>query len=1052
MSYPRIYSLSTIGILKHYTHDYLFHPKRTDFIGSNGVGKSIIADLLQLIFIYDKDLIKFGTDGVKRDERQISSLPYKTKYAYCFLNIEVEPAKFITIGIQINSQKGKRIIPFVITKNLNTSLNANQLALEKNEILFAKDLIKENESKEKEILDIQDLATTLYKMQKLYLSFFKNNEEVQTYYRFLYNKNILPIDLSQNKNLRAFAKVIQSFSKAKTLNLSGSQASKNLKEFLFEESDEDIIASFNKEQYELEKILREYQSLNSDIQTLTEKQEKLLYLRTLEQSYTKKYKAYRGAELQNAYVDLFNFQQNETKYKSLLDHQRAELQRLEGIIQKIPRVETTIRERYEEVDNNYISFNHFEELSKSIEKLKEDINELRRFILPDVHTDWKNGIERIDMNTRNNEDVKREIAFAIPYLEKYVTLKNIVSARKKQGEVIDNLKFELKNEKRDKAKLLSLLQNNEENSLLHWYIQNLPTINSEQLQTVLHFAALPTSEIPIPENSARYINPDELIKNFEVAKSKEGVWLRLGALYEFIQFNSDAELLSNRVDIKQSVQKLTQKLKEEISLIDKKQKAIINIGDAETYDDSLFDSSFDLSIIENSSIIKLETAISCILQIDEKISHLQSQREKQEEELQVIKSRFRIKYDEPEAARKELAGLKKIWRGRMDKILKYSGNKGGERNALKKDLNRIEEDLYRMIENTNKQQHSFYELNQRYYKDFNENVIDFGSEKSNLEEMKSQCERAFEEYKRNYIGVIHSFKETNNEKNIAVQLAVKNQDYSFWVLEEALLGSKIKSTDNIAAVLQEANQSRTSIADGMRDNMIKIFGETSKRYEKYKEQIQRINTFFINRKISGKFQFKLEFIDNKDVNIDYVKEIAYKVRETATKGELQFGQSIVDFIEEFFRKQARIKDKVPIDKLLNPKTYFELSAKLTDQLGEEVPGSTGETYSAIALLGIARLSAVQREKRNGLRFIILEELGSLDNTNFNTFPAIADEFQYQIITMAPHTFNIGLSDEWYAHHLIRGKDDDKINYHPSASYFKTKSYNEKLDTYISKIL
>ena len=68
MNYPRIYSLSTVGILKHYMHDYLFHSLRTDFVGGNGVGKSIIGDLLQLMFIYDTDLIKFGTErGVQWD-------------------------------------------------------------------------------------------------------------------------------------------------------------------------------------------------------------------------------------------------------------------------------------------------------------------------------------------------------------------------------------------------------------------------------------------------------------------------------------------------------------------------------------------------------------------------------------------------------------------------------------------------------------------------------------------------------------------------------------------------------------------------------------------------------------------------------------------------------------------------------------------------------------------------------------------------------------------------------------------------------------------------
>ena len=48
-SYPRIYGLSTLGLIHHQEFDYLFHPMRTDFNGDSGTGKSMIADLLQLL-------------------------------------------------------------------------------------------------------------------------------------------------------------------------------------------------------------------------------------------------------------------------------------------------------------------------------------------------------------------------------------------------------------------------------------------------------------------------------------------------------------------------------------------------------------------------------------------------------------------------------------------------------------------------------------------------------------------------------------------------------------------------------------------------------------------------------------------------------------------------------------------------------------------------------------------------------------------------------------------------------------------------------------------
>lgn len=55
-NYPRIYSLSTLGLIHHYENDYLFHNMRTDFVGDSGSGKSIIADLLQLILSAPKCL------------------------------------------------------------------------------------------------------------------------------------------------------------------------------------------------------------------------------------------------------------------------------------------------------------------------------------------------------------------------------------------------------------------------------------------------------------------------------------------------------------------------------------------------------------------------------------------------------------------------------------------------------------------------------------------------------------------------------------------------------------------------------------------------------------------------------------------------------------------------------------------------------------------------------------------------------------------------------------------------------------------------------------
>jgi MukB-like protein len=1047
MNYPRIYSLSTVGILKHYIHDYVFHPKRTDFIGSNGVGKSIIADLLQMIFIFDKELIRFGTDSVKREERKINTLPYKTNFAYCFLNVEVDENKFITIGIQINSQPGKRIIPFIITKEADLDLKMHQLAIEKHEILFSKNLISDGT-----IPDLQALSESLLETNKLRLNLFKNNDEVQNYYRFLYEKNITPLNLSHDRNLKAFAKVIQSFSKAKTLVLSGHQASKSLKEFLFEDSDEDILLNFNNAKADLEKILKEYDKLNEVIKTLTDKQKKLLHLRESEQNYSNLYKSYKQTEVIDAFFKLQKLKQSETETRALLGNQQKQLEKLVKLIQKIPRVETNIRDNFNDADKYLDSFNQFETTLHLILGLSKEINDLQTIIVPEIHDDWKNHVDKIEMKEKNIEEIRKSINILKPYLVKYETLDNIIKARDRQSDVLEELKATAKNEKSTKKRLLRLLENNSkvEDSLFQWYINNLPHLDDKQIQGLLHFATTPISKIDNPVENSRFLHAETLFNDFQTDSTKEGIWLNLGPLSEFIPFNDDAKLFQNEADLSKSIQKLIDKLKSEISDLDIRLEALVNISNASPYKTNLFEYSFDITIIENSSIEKLKQSIACTLQIDEKISELCLSKAALEDGILSFKSVLNITTESPEIIKQKLINIKKKWLDRVSKISRYEGQKTSDKNALEKEINKILKEVQEVSENVTSQQKDFDQLNKTFFELFQENITDF-DEIVTVEESKNNYESAFEIYKSNYIGACHSFEETSNEKNPSIQFEIKTQSFSFRALEQASLGSKIKTTDDIAAALSEANQNRTMIADGIRDNMIKIFSTTASRYEKYDEQVKRINTFFINRKISDKFSFKLDFIENKDISIKFVKDIAYKVREAATQGELQFGNSIIDFIEDFFKKLAKIKDKVPIAKLLDPKTYFELNAKLNYESGEEVSGSTGETYSAIALLGVARLSAMQKVERKGLRFIILEELGSLDSTNFKTFPEIAEEFKYQIITMAPHTFNIGLSDDWYAHHLIKGKEDDKINYHPSSSFFKTSDYNEDLNIYLNKI-
>lgn len=1044
MIYPKIYSLSTVGMIKHYNHDYLFHQKRTDFIGPNGVGKSILADLLQLLFIYDKELIKFGTEDVK-ETRYIHTLPHQTTFAYCFLNIIVQEDKFITIGVQIHNQERKRLVPFLISKSTELNNELSQLALDKDEVLFSKDFIKNNT-----IPDIQDLAEWLNDERRLKLIFFKNREEVQDYYNFLSSKEILPINLSRENNLKAFAKVIQSFSKAKTLKLSGKDASKNLKEFLLEETEEDIKADFEKKKIELEKVLKDYKRLDEHAKQLDNKQKRLDATDLKYQTYIKSLKEYKVAEISNCMLELDGQKKLEADGHQKLEQQDEDLKKLQKLIDKIPRLEIEIRNQYKTAEENHEQAYRYKQLKERIETLNDQIIELTMLVLPEIDESWKAVSEKVDITIRNADEIKKEITFAQPYLKRYSTLENIERKREQQLSELDKLKVQLLSDKEQKEKLLNLLNNNQEGSVLHWYINNLPPLSVDAMQAVLYFATLSTKEIQSPTNRDRYINVDEL-GNLQINKTKEGIWIKLGTLSEFIAHNPDANLLMNNSELNLRVQQLIDKLRTELTEIEKKLLELDKVRDGLEYNRTLFAFEFSPEICDASKIRQLKTAVSCILLRDEKTAIFQAEKVKNEEELQNLQKQFNLQYEEPEVVERSLKKIKNLWLGRITKMSKYSGKKEGELRSLEKDIETTKKDLEIITRNILTKQNDFDQLNTDYYKRFDENVAQFNAEAKQLSVLKERSDQAYDSYKRKYIETVSEFEETKGEKNSEVNYELQKNTYSFNVLERALLGANLKTRDEIVPALQDANNERTRIADGIRDRMVEIFSRTTKGYNTYKTQVQTISTFFVNRKrISDKYLFNVAFKPNPTIRIEDIEKMAYDIRYAAIRGELAFSdQSVTDFLEDFFKKLAGLNEKVPIAQLLDPKTYFHIYASLEDEFGEDVSGSTGESYSAIALLAVARLST-QKDKPKGLRFIILEELGSLDDTNFNIFPDIAEEFNYQIITMAPRTFNIGLSDEWYAHHLIKGKVSDKINYYPSSSYFKTKDFKENLSTYLNK--
>ena len=248
--FPRIYSLSTVGIRNHYNSDYRFHPFRTDFAGDSGVGKSIIADVLQLILVGEREF-KSATDS--SSEREARKLIIE-RYGYVFLNIAIDTDKFIVIGMYISTTS---IDPFIIQANIGLDVFEPLSSP-----LISKDFMLGDE-----IIDITNLPERMKENKQAYAAKLSLNK----YHELLEQNKILPIDLKTEGNLKNFAQIICAFSRSKGFK----NNSKWLKEFFLNDDRENIIkVRFDEQLADIAQELRDHKENKDTLEKVRIKYEK----------------------------------------------------------------------------------------------------------------------------------------------------------------------------------------------------------------------------------------------------------------------------------------------------------------------------------------------------------------------------------------------------------------------------------------------------------------------------------------------------------------------------------------------------------------------------------------------------------------------------------------------------------------------------------------------------------------------------------------------------------------------------------------------------------
>ncbi len=1095
--YPRIYSLSTAGVRQHYNADYMLHHVRTDFTGDNGLGKSIIADLMQLIFIPRRDMWKPGTEGVDKNDRKIEGIPLNKDYvqhAYTFINIERYQGRFITLGVFIPKNSRLPVRPFIIQKGDDFD---NKTLISFDHPIKANDFL----SADKQVLDLKDLKQTLKDKYGVHLRDFFRAEEINVYYDLLYRNQLVSIDLTKEGNLKTYAKILQSFARAKTLDINNSRSLQN---FLFEDNNE-IKNLFEEQKDLLVSYIRQYNGNRSVIRDLENKQTKLFSLK-------KQYDIANGAKIE--------FYKGDASFAAarLRDSQRASNEnrlRLDGAMKNYQQSSAEARNLAQNILVNYSELNGISLLLKkqfekelpqyTDEKIidkREAANRLWSVVheldkVADIYKKYKyvDAIKHKIKEQATIREQKKKLELlqdieSFEDFEKSEWAKDFKTAYENYQQKVVELPqtiAQLKN-------MLDLYENDKSDSLIQWAIAQKKALSVAEETVVMHLKDVMVKKPKAAEGGDKYtISPKELLASFE--EDKGGVWLKLGELREYVplitkQKFSNAKTLKTALEKdKESIKKSLIDSEEEHEMLMRLNRELSEIGFnadfCEVYKAREVIQGYEVDEMLNETVIPI---------IEANIEHLDKydQLRNEYKEANEQSTRFAKKQTELSMELDQVNGdlvdlatkietLQKEARSAVNfddlHLRKLNGEQlKGTRDTITKELvgqltskdtaERAMISSEGVVLSCREREKQIVIDLEKYSKDFDEKKrtleIETELKFEELLQMQGYTENSIRkleiaffdarrDYEEEFTRIAQSFDESKDHKNPELE----NDKFNFYTLVRILCGKM--GMEGLAPELDKLNEELKKFGDLQLAIIMNVFSQVEKQFNGLKRLVTELNFFFQENRISNGYMFRIDFNERKDIDISWITKMRERAKVqrfgadlfTETGGLHHTDNSPDKLIVSIAQAFSAIKN-CELEDLINPKFYFELRVGLYDDKGNRYSGSGGQAYTALALLCIGRLSVIQREKdRPGVKFIVIEELSNIDDTNFNLFPQIAEQFGYQLMTMTPKPFGTYSEDSWFLHMLVRGKDKD-INYQP-MSFFKTKNSKKVLDEYLADV-
>lgn len=1076
-NYPRIYSLSTVGIRNHYNSDYLFHPFRTDFAGDSGVGKSIIADILQLILVGER-VFKSATDS--SSEREARKL-ITERYGYVFLNIAIETEKYIVIGMYISSVS---IDPFIIQQNIGLDeFEPLPVAISSKDFMYGDDII--------------DLTNLPEKMKEKHAYAVKL--PLNKYHELLEQNKIIPLDLKTEGNLKNFAQIIRSFSRGKGFK----NNSKWLKEFFLNDERENIImARFDEQLSDISQELKDHKENKDTLERVRIKYDKFKRLHNLKKErdaaqeeylrtkllfhYTTKNKALKDCSMIESNTISINCKIANSLYCLLLaqlEEQQKTLSYLHDHFGSITKArqdidahqqkESIALQKYPNLDEQFIQvqkvdsllniYGSYENLFKAHAKLLDDKKEKELL---------KNLVDDLRQQKLYNDWVESPWAKSIDEGSSFYKERNVeIEAEVKRLTVL-----------KDFSDVTNI------KSFAYWIIHNQPLLSHEEESVLFSLNAI-LVEKPMPfQKDTQYIpEPESFLKNLIVAEKEnnpEGFWVDWGGIRRFITYiperfftTKNSNEITNYFNEKhKDAMDLIKSLNKEKETLEGLQKLAVKHGEkavkaftrkheilAYIIDENL-DISFkqldDLRKIHfNCEDIKktksdLEEANKLKIHGDTVLYHTKNELKQmfdvefsKDSSFEEIKSKIQqllvVENNLFKAKQNRIIRVQQIFSNYISNIETFkTADVIGLHSELKNNLweKRYNRKELRELKSKIQEEDRRYSQALLDYQAHVPQQIDFKSivTDNNIfkpEDKERQFDSANNAYKQAYDSIVIEFineklrhRFLGHEDYLALTREVVNE-----IPAKQLVSNETDALKKMLDFLKQLNDTHINIGNRKLNLIKEIFQDVRDAVSDYVAKMYDIGIYFkgSDKQISQGFKLSLTCPFSSIYPINWIDTFLEMLNDSVKResihqdlfAALRERIDIPDMMATAFEKCGGFKN-AKIEDLLNPKNYFDIKFDMESDDGERNVGSAGQTYAVTAMLCVARLSLVEKrengKQQRGLRFMPIDEAEGI-GSNFDLLERIAKANDYQLISMSINPLDDFKDGEQYLYILNGSK-------------------------------